>query len=146
MQSWVRRQSESTTSSRPAKTGDPQETDLRARIRAAVFFHRKKTVLPSTITEQFPTELIGELTRHLLSSFEYDKVQPNYAVHPKKFQVSAESVRPPTCAFPLAFRKVEAVRDLCPQNPVNLYPRICNCRGYFSSAGLGVSLLPSPYL
>jgi hypothetical protein len=57
-----------------------------------------------------PYSVMEGTTRHLLSLFEYIKVQRNDAIHPLNFQVSADSVRFSLNAFPLAFQKVEALR------------------------------------
>ena len=56
-----------------------------------------------------PYSVMEGTTRHLLSLFEYIKVQRNDAIHPLNFQVSADSVRFSLNAFPLAFSKVEAL-------------------------------------
>jgi hypothetical protein len=64
-----------------------------------------------------PYSVMEGTTRHLLSLFEYIRVQRNDAVHPRNFQVSADSVRFTVSAFPLAFRKVESLRRWCDTNP-----------------------------
>jgi hypothetical protein len=67
-----------------------------------------------------PYSVMEGTTRHLLSLFEYIKVQRNDAIHPMNFQVSADSVRFSLNAFPLAFKKVEALRQWCNVNPNSL--------------------------
>lgn len=73
--------------------------------------HKSKTI---------PYDVMEGTTRHLLSLFEYIKVQRNDAIHPLNFQVSADSVRFSLNAFPLAFSKVEALREWCKTHPVSL--------------------------
>jgi hypothetical protein len=58
-----------------------------------------------------PYDVMEGTTRHLMSLIEYIKVQRNDAVHPMTFQVSADSVRFSLNAFPLTFKKVEALRS-----------------------------------
>jgi len=67
-----------------------------------------------------PYNVMEGTTRHLLSLFEYIKVQRNDAIHPLNFQVSADSVRFSLNAFPLAFKKVEALRVWCGTHPASL--------------------------
>jgi hypothetical protein len=67
-----------------------------------------------------PYDVMEGTTRHLLSLFAYIKVQPNDAIHPMNFQVSADSVRFSLNAFPLAFKKVEALRQWCNTHPDSL--------------------------
>jgi hypothetical protein len=85
-----------------------------------LFSFIEKTIIASHDSETIPYEVTEETTRHLLSLFEYVKVQRNDAVHPKNFQVSPDSVRLSIYAFPLAFRKVEALRKWFLQNPGKL--------------------------
>jgi hypothetical protein len=85
-----------------------------------LFSFIEKIITASHDSGTIPYEVTEETTRHLLSLFEYVKVQRNDAVHPKNFQVSADSVRLSIYAFPLAFRKVEALREWCLQNPGKL--------------------------
>jgi len=67
-----------------------------------------------------PYKVMEGTTRHLLSLFEYIKVQRNDAIHPLNFQVSSDSVRFSLNAFPLAFQKVEALRVWCGAHPASL--------------------------
>jgi hypothetical protein len=65
-------------------------------------------------------DVMGGTTRHLLSLFDYIKLQRNDAVHPMNFQVSADSVRFSLNAFPLAWQKIEALRQWCNAHPSSL--------------------------
>jgi hypothetical protein len=67
-----------------------------------------------------PFDVMGGTTRHLMSLFDSIKLQRNDAIHPMNFQVSADSVRLMLSAFPLTFRKVEALRQWCSANPNSL--------------------------
>jgi len=85
-----------------------------------LFAFIEKVITSAHYDGTIPYAVMEETTRHLLSLFEYIKVQRNDAVHPKNFQVSPDSVRLSIYAFPLAFRKVEALREWCMQNPGKL--------------------------
>ena len=65
-------------------------------------------------------DVMGGTTRHLLSLFDHIKLQRNDAVHPMNFQVSSDSVRSSLNAFPLAWQKVEALRQWCNAHPNSL--------------------------
>jgi hypothetical protein len=67
-----------------------------------------------------PYDVMEGTTVHLMSLIEYIKVQRNDAVHPMTFQVSADSVRFSLNAFPLAFKKLEALRQWCLGHPSSL--------------------------
>jgi hypothetical protein len=86
-----------------------------------LFAYIEKTIVAGCDSGIIPYEVTEGTTRHLLSLFEYIKVQRNDAVHPKEFQVSTDSVRLSLSAFPLAFEKVEAlIRKWCLANPNSL--------------------------
>ena len=82
-----------------------------------LFSFIEKTVTAGHESGVIPYEVTEETTRHLLSLFEYIKVQRNDAVHPKNFQVSPDAVRFTLYAFPMAFEKVEALRQWCLAHP-----------------------------
>jgi hypothetical protein len=56
----------------------------------------------------------------LLSLFDHIRLQRNDAIHPMNFVVSADSVRFSLYAFPMAFQRVEALRQWCDANPNSL--------------------------
>jgi hypothetical protein len=56
----------------------------------------------------------------MLSLFDSIRLQRNDAIHPMNFVVSADSVRFALNAFPLAFEKVEALRQWCNAHPATL--------------------------
>ena len=64
-----------------------------------------------------PFGVMGGTTRHLLSLFDFIRLQRNDAIHPMNFVVSADSVRFALNAFPSAFEKVEALRQWCTGHP-----------------------------
>jgi hypothetical protein len=78
------------------------------------------TVVEAHHNGTIPYNVMEGTTRHLLSLFEYIKVQRNDAIHPLNFQVSAASVRFSLNAFPFAFKKVEALRIWCGSNPASI--------------------------
>jgi hypothetical protein len=78
------------------------------------------TVIAGHDSKTIPYDVMEGTTRDLLSLFEYIKVQRNDAIHPLNFQVSADSVRFSLNAFPLAFSKVEALRQWCKAHPASL--------------------------
>jgi hypothetical protein len=85
-----------------------------------LFSFVEKTITAGHENGAIPYEVTEQTTRHLLSLFEYIKVQRNDAVHPKNFQVSPDSVRLTLYAFPMAFEKVEALRQWCIAHPGSL--------------------------
>ena len=80
----------------------------------------ERIVIEGHDTDKIPYNVMERTTRHLLSLFEYIKVQRNDAIHPLNFQVSADSVRFSLNAFPLAFQKVEALQKWCSTHPSSL--------------------------
>lgn len=67
-----------------------------------------------------PFDVMGGTTRHLLSLFDHIRLQRNDAIHPMNFVVSGDSVRFALNAFPMAFERVEALRQWCSTNPNSL--------------------------
>jgi hypothetical protein len=67
-----------------------------------------------------PFDVMGGTTRHLLSLFDHIRLQRNDAIHPMNSVVSANSVRFSLYAFPMAFQRVEALRQWCDANPNSL--------------------------
>jgi hypothetical protein len=67
-----------------------------------------------------PFDVMGGTTRHLLSLFDHIRLQRNDAIHPMNFVVSADSVRFALNVFPMAFQRVEALRQWCDANPNSL--------------------------
>jgi hypothetical protein len=85
-----------------------------------LFTSIESTIIAGHNSKRIPYDVMEGTTRHLLSLFEYIKVQRNDAIHPLNFQVSADSVRFSLYAFPLAFKKVEALRQWCTTHPGSL--------------------------
>jgi hypothetical protein len=85
-----------------------------------LFTSIESTVIAGHNSKTIPFDVMEGTTRHLLSLFEYIKVQRNDAIHPLNFQVSSDSVRFSLNAFPLAFSKVEALRRWCKAHPASL--------------------------
>jgi len=71
-------------------------------------------------TKTIPSDVMGGTTRHLLSLFDHIRLQRNDAVHPMNFFVSADSVRFALSAFPVAFERVEVLRQWCIAHPATL--------------------------
>jgi hypothetical protein len=67
-----------------------------------------------------PFQVMGGATRHILSLLDSIRLQKNDAIHPTSFVVSADSARFALSAFPLAFEKVEALRQWCNAHPASL--------------------------
>jgi hypothetical protein len=67
-----------------------------------------------------PFDVMGGTVRHLVSIFDHIRLQRNDAIHPMNFVVSAGSVRAALMAFPMAFEKVDALRQWCDANPNSL--------------------------
>jgi hypothetical protein len=67
-----------------------------------------------------PYDVMGGTERHLVSLFDHIRLQRNDAVHPINFAVSPDYVRAALSAFPLAFQKVDALRQWCDQHPNTL--------------------------
>jgi hypothetical protein len=85
-----------------------------------LFTFIERVVIDGHTQKVIPYEVMEGTTRHLMSLIDYIKVQRNDAVHPMTFQVSADSVRFSLNAFPLAFKKVEALRQWCLGHPSSL--------------------------
>jgi hypothetical protein len=67
-----------------------------------------------------PYDVMGGTERHLVSLFDHIRLQRNDAVHPINFAVSPDYVRAALSTFPLAFQKVDALRQWCDQHPNTL--------------------------
>jgi hypothetical protein len=67
-----------------------------------------------------PFDVMGGTTRHLVSIFDHIRLQRNDAIHPMNFNVSADSVRLALMAFPMAFERIDALRQWCSANPASL--------------------------
>jgi hypothetical protein len=85
-----------------------------------LFMSIESTINAGHASKTIPYDVMDGTTRHLLSLFEYIKVQRNDAIHPLNFRVSADSVRFSLNAFPLALSKVEALRQWCKAHPASL--------------------------
>jgi hypothetical protein len=85
-----------------------------------MFTFIEQVVIDGHKQKLIPYDVMEGTTRHLMSLIDYIKVQRNDAVHPMTFQVSADSVRFSLNAFPLAFKKVEALRQWCLSHPSSL--------------------------
>ncbi|HXL23842.1 MAG TPA: hypothetical protein VOA78_15370 [Candidatus Dormibacteraeota bacterium] len=80
----------------------------------------EQIVVDGNLHKVIPFDVMGGTTRHLLSLFDSIRLQRNDAIHPMNFVVSASSVRFTLNAFPLAFEKVEALRQWCIAHPASL--------------------------
>ncbi len=80
----------------------------------------EQIVIDGHAPKNIPFDVMGGTTRHLLSLFDHIRLQRNDAIHPMNFVVSADSVRFALNAFPLAFERVEALRQWCNANPNSL--------------------------
>jgi hypothetical protein len=80
----------------------------------------EQVVIDGHTAKIIPFDVMGATTRHLLSLFDHIRLQRNDAIHPMNFVVSADSVRFALYAFPMAFQRVEALRQWCEANPNSL--------------------------
>jgi len=80
----------------------------------------EQIVIDGHATKTIPFDVMGGTTRHLLSLFDHIRLQRNDAIHPMNFVVSADSVRFALNTFPMAFQRVEALRQSCDTNPNSL--------------------------
>jgi hypothetical protein len=85
-----------------------------------MFTFIEQVVIDGHKQKLIPYDVMEGTTRHLMSLIDYIKVQRNDAVHLMTFQVSADSVRFSLNAFPLAFKKVEVLRQWCLGHPSSL--------------------------
>jgi hypothetical protein len=108
----------------PALSAPSKKTELTNRIGA-----RKMEKLLQYVEEMvneghkrkiIPFDVMGGTVRHLVSIFDHIRLQRNDAIHPMNFVVSADSVRAALIAFPMAFEKVDALRQWCHANPGSL--------------------------
>jgi hypothetical protein len=80
----------------------------------------EQVVIDGHATKIIPFDVMGGTTRPLLSLFDHIRLQRNDAIHPMNFVVSADSIRFALSAFPMAFERVEALRQWCNANPSSL--------------------------
>jgi hypothetical protein len=80
----------------------------------------EQVVIDGHTTKAIPSDVMGGTTRHLLSLLDHIRLQRNDAIHPMNFVVSADSVRFALSAFPMAFERVEALREWCIAHPASL--------------------------
>jgi hypothetical protein len=80
----------------------------------------EEIVIDGHATKAIPFDVMGGTTRHLLSLFDHIRLQRNEAIHPMNFVVSGDSVRFALNAFPMAFQRVEALKEWCDMNPNSL--------------------------
>ncbi|MGB8801437.1 MAG: hypothetical protein WCC97_12170 [Candidatus Acidiferrales bacterium] len=80
----------------------------------------EQIVIDGHAAKTIPFDVMGGTTRHLLSLFDHIRLQRNDAIHPMNFVVSADSVRFALYTFPMAFQRVEALRQWCDTNPNSL--------------------------
>ncbi len=80
----------------------------------------EQTIVDGHTNRVIPFDVMGGTTRHLMSIFDSIRLQRNNAIHPMNFVVSADTVRFMLNAFPLAFKKVEALRVWCGTHPASL--------------------------
>jgi hypothetical protein len=96
------------------------QTRLDARRLEQLLSFVEQVVVEGHTRRIIPFDVMGGTTRHLMSLFDSIRLQRNDAIHPMNFVVSADSVRFMLNAFPLAFRKVEALRVWCGIHPATL--------------------------
>lgn len=108
----------------PALKDPANQSSLRKKIDArrleTLLKGVEQTVVDGHTRKIIPFEVMGGTTRHLLSLFDSIRLQRNDAIHPMNFVVSSDSVRFALNAFPLAFEKVEALRQWCIGHPATL--------------------------
>jgi hypothetical protein len=116
----------------PALADTAKKTELTNRIGSRriekLFQHVEQIVIDGQTVRNIggqrrstiPFDVMGGSTRHLLSIFDHIRLQRNDAIHPINFVVSPDSVRAALTSFPLAFEKVDAVRQWCDNNPNTL--------------------------
>jgi hypothetical protein len=80
----------------------------------------EQIVIDGHAARTIPFDVMGGTTRHLLSLFDHIRLQRNDAIHPMNFVVSGDSVRFALNIFPMAFERVEALRQWCNTNPNSL--------------------------
>ena len=80
----------------------------------------EQVIIDGHMAKTIPFDVMGGTTRHLLSLFDHIRLQRNDAIHPMNFVVSDDSVRFALTAFPMAFQRVEALRQWCDANPNSL--------------------------
>jgi hypothetical protein len=103
----------------PAKQRELQ-TRLDARRLEQLLRFVEQIVVDGHTSRVIPFDVLGGTIRHLMSLFDSIRLQRNDAIHPMNFVVSADSVRFTLNAFPLAFKKVEALRLWCDAHPASL--------------------------
>ena len=86
---------------------------MSARSLASLLKELESIVEQGLKAKVIPHGLLGETTRHLLSIFDHIRLQRNDAIHPMSVKVSADSVRLALMSFPMAFVRVESLRQWC---------------------------------